>query len=105
MDQVVASIRADYDENYFVTGRGAMTAYADDCRFEDPFAGFSGLQRFKANVSNLGGLMRDIKLDMYEFTVEGNEVRTRWRFSSVLTFPPWRPRLAAAGMKNILFFA
>lgn len=36
---------------------GDMTAYADDCLFADPFAGFNGVERFKKNVSNLGGLM------------------------------------------------
>lgn len=34
-----------------------MVAYADDCLFADPFAGFNGVERFKNNVSNLGGLM------------------------------------------------
>ena len=36
---------------------GDMMAYADDCLFADPFAGFNGVERFKKNVSNLGGLM------------------------------------------------
>lgn len=36
---------------------GDMAAYADDCLFADPFAGFNGVERFKKNVSNLGGLM------------------------------------------------
>ena len=35
-------------------------AYADDCLFADPFAGFNGVERFKKNVSNLGGLMQVI---------------------------------------------
>ena len=34
-----------------------MVAYADNCLFADPFAGFNGVERFKKNVSNLGGLM------------------------------------------------
>lgn len=98
-DEAIASIRADYDVNYFVTGQGKMAAYSPDCRFADPFASFRGLPRFKRNVSNLGSLMRDLKLDISEFTVEQSEpgvVRTRWRFSCILDLP-WRPRLAAAG--------
>lgn len=43
--------------NYFVSGEGDMEAYDPECLFADPFAGFNGVQRFKQNVSNLGGLM------------------------------------------------
>lgn len=43
--------------NYFVSGKGDMEAYDPECLFADPFAGFNGVQRFKQNVSNLGGLM------------------------------------------------
>ena len=38
-------------------GVGSMSAYAPDCLFADPFAGFRGTDRFRRNVSNLGGLM------------------------------------------------
>jgi len=41
-----------------VAHAGDMMAYADDCLFADPFAGFNGVERFKKNVSNLGGLMQ-----------------------------------------------
>lgn len=34
-----------------------MEAYDPDCLFADPFAGFNGVDRFKQNVSNLGGLL------------------------------------------------
>lgn len=97
--ELIESIRADYAQNYFVTGTGEMAGYDPQCVFADPFVSFTGLQRFKANVSNLGGLMRDIKLDVFEFTESeaGDQVTTRWRFSCVLTFPPWRPRLSAGG--------
>ena len=56
-EEALAEIRADYDQNYFVSGAGAMKAYAPDCLFADPFTGFNGVQRFKKNVSNLGSLM------------------------------------------------
>ena len=45
------------DVNYFVSGKGDMEAYDPECLFADPFAGFNGVDRFKQNVSNLGGLM------------------------------------------------
>jgi hypothetical protein len=34
-----------------------MAAYDPDCVFADPFASFSGTERFKRNVQNLGGLL------------------------------------------------
>eukprot|EP00884_Botryococcus_braunii_P014047 jgi/Botrbrau1/22643/Bobra.176_1s0065.1 len=95
-EQVVASIKEDYSVNYFVSGQGNMAAYAEDCLFADPFAGFKGVQRFKRNVSNLGGLLEGIKLELLDWKEDGDEIRTKWRFSAILGLP-WRPRLAAAG--------
>ncbi len=60
LDEVVASIRSDYDLDYFISGAAAMEAYADDCRYSDDFAAFEGpgsTPRFKTNVANLGGLL------------------------------------------------
>lgn len=93
---VVDSIREDYARNYFVSGAGEMSAYAPDCIFADPFVSFKGVQRFKQNVGNLGGMMQDVKLNIDEFKEEGNEIRTRWRFSCILSLP-WGPKLAAKG--------
>lgn len=76
--------------------QGNMSAYADDCYFADPFAGFNGVERFKKNISNLGAFTEDVKLDVYEFNELGNFIETKWRFSCILTLP-WRPRLAAGG--------
>jgi len=38
-------------------GAGEMEAYEADCTFADPFTSFNGVERFKKNVSNLGGLL------------------------------------------------
>jgi hypothetical protein len=57
---LLASIRADYAQDYFISGRGDMAGYAPDCTFADPFVSFDGVERFKRNVSNLGGLMREV---------------------------------------------
>jgi hypothetical protein len=48
--------REDYEVNYFVSGKGRLEAYDPDCRFADDFASFNGVERFRNNVSNLGGL-------------------------------------------------
>jgi len=90
------AIRADYAEEYFVSGRGAMAAYARDCEFADPFASFRGLDRFRANVANLGGMMREVDLRIESFEETEDGVQTEWRFSCVLDLP-WRPMLAASG--------
>jgi hypothetical protein len=60
VEETVASIRADYDRDYFISGDAEMAAYADNCEFSDDFAAFGGAgatQRFKKNVANLGGLL------------------------------------------------
>jgi hypothetical protein len=90
------SIRADYAEEYFVSGRGEMAAYAGDCEFADPFVSFRGLDRFRANVANLGGMMREVDLQIKSFEETEDGVQTEWRFSCVLDLP-WRPMLAASG--------
>jgi hypothetical protein len=86
-EEVLQSIRQDFDVDYFVSGelnqspaaacstathttasdphtaslrpagKGDMAAYEPDCEFADPFASFRGTERFKRNVSNLGGLL------------------------------------------------
>lgn len=94
--EAIEAIREDYDENYFVSGAGKMRAYDDQCEFADPFASFRGVERFKRNVSNLGGLMRDVDLKITSFEETKDGLQTEWKFSCVLDLP-WRPLLAASG--------
>lgn len=89
-------LREDYDSSYFVSGVGALAAYDPACEFSDPFVAFEGVDRFKQNVSNLGGMMRDIDLKITGWEENEHDLVTSWRFSCVLDLP-WRPRLAAAG--------
>ena len=79
-----------------------MDAYDPSCLFADPFAGFNGVDRFKRNVSNLGGLMQDIQLDITDWQEGRDELTTKWRFSAILDLP-WQPRLAAAGGTTHVF--
>lgn len=37
-----------------------------------------------------------VQLVLFPQQEEGNEIKTKWRFSAILGLP-WRPRLAAAG--------
>ena len=89
-------LREDYDEKYFVSGAGALAAYDSKCEFSDPFVAFEGVDRFKQNVGNLGGMMRDIDLKITGWEENEDTLVTSWRFSCVLDLP-WRPKLAAAG--------
>jgi hypothetical protein len=65
--------------SYFVSGLGSMAAYAEDCLFADPFAGFRGVQRFKRNVGNLGGLLEDIRLELLDWKVQQRYVFKCWQ--------------------------
>jgi hypothetical protein len=56
-EEVIEAIREDYAADYFISGKGEMAAYDPQCLFADPFVSFRGVERFKKNVSNLGGLM------------------------------------------------
>ena len=89
-------LREDYDEKYFVSGAGALAAYDPKCEFSDPFVAFEGVDRFKQNVGNLGGMMQDIDLKITGWEENEDTLVTSWRFSCVLDLP-WRPKLAAAG--------
>lgn len=85
----------------------------------------AGVERFKRNVSNLGGLMSDVSLELTEWReeeegetadVKGQQqgqqqqgggaapfrLQTKWRFRCVLDLP-WRPVLAAAGGTTHVF--
>lgn len=55
-EEALAEIRADFEQDYFVSGSGSMRAYDSNCLFADPFASFCGVDRFKKNVGNLGSL-------------------------------------------------
>ena len=101
-EQVVALLKEDYDQSYFVSGVGELAAYDPDCEFADPFVSFKGVDRFKQNVGNLGGMMRDIDLKITGWDERADELETSWRFSCVLDLP-WRPKLAAAGGTTHVF--
>jgi hypothetical protein len=45
----LASLRADYAVDYFISGKGEMAAYDPECVFADPFVAFAGVGRFKKN--------------------------------------------------------
>ena len=82
-----------------------MEAYDSQCEFADPFVSFRGLDRFRANVSNLGAFMEDVRLKT-EFSdgPDDNSITAYWRFRCVLGLP-WRPSLSASGSTVHVFDA
>jgi len=94
--RTIQLLREDYDSSYFVSGVGELAAYDPQCEFSDPFVSFKGVDRFKQNVSNLGGMMENIDLKITRWEENEDDVTTSWRLSCVLDLP-WRPKLAAAG--------
>ena len=63
---------------------------------------FKGTARFRKNVANLGGFMRNIQLEITSFDEQEDRVETEWRFSCTLALP-WRPQLKAAGGTTHVF--
>ena len=96
-EEVKSGIRADYDENYFVSGTAAMDVYDPQCEFADPFVSFRGVERFKQNLANFGKLTEDVKVKVTSFEeIDERTLKVSWRFSCLLKVP-WNPVLAAAG--------
>jgi hypothetical protein len=102
-EQILDSIREDFEANYFLTGKGDMRAYAPDCLYADPFSSFRGTERFKKNVANFGAVVDAVRVDLGEIGPDPREpdnadvVYATWRFSGVVKVLPWRPVLAASG--------
>lgn len=101
--QILASIKEDFEANYFLTGQGEMRAYDPDCLYADPFSSFRGTRRFKKNVANFGAVVDAVKVDLGEIGPDprdpsnDNVVYATWRFSGIVKVLPWRPVLAASG--------
>ena len=53
---------------------------------------FEGVDRFQANVSNLGGLMEEIDLKITGWEETGDALETSWRFSCILQVGPSKQR-------------
>lgn len=90
-------LQEDYAADYFISGRGELKAYAADCEFADPFVSFKGTQRFLKNVSGLGRLFADVKLEVTSLEERERELQSEWRFAASLPGLPWNPRLFCRG--------
>ena len=96
--ETIDSLAKDYEKNYFIGGESEMKAYSSSCVFADPFVSFTGLDRFKQNVGNLGTSLRDVECKVLKTVDNGvGGVIFYWKFSAVVDALPWRPKLAASG--------
>jgi hypothetical protein len=97
-EEIIESLRGDYESNYFIGGQSEMCAYSSECVFADPFVSFTGLDRFKQNVGNLGTSLKDVECKVLRMVDRGEDgVTFYWKFSAVVDALPWRPKLAASG--------
>ena len=87
----------DYAVDYFISGKGELKAYAADCEFADPFVSFRGTRRFLKNVSGLGSLFADVKLEVTSLVETDTALQSEWRFAASLPALPWNPRLFCRG--------
>ncbi|RZC57138.1 hypothetical protein C5167_004442 [Papaver somniferum] len=81
-DQVVKTIKQDFERSYFVTGNLTLDAYEEECEFADPASSFKGLRRFKRNCSNFGSLVENSKMKLMKW--EDFDVSLTFNFNVAL---------------------
>ena len=97
-EEIIEALEKEYEKNYFIGGESEMKAYSSECVFADPFVSFTGLDRFKQNVGNLGTSLKDVECKVLKMVDNGDDgVKFYWKFSAVVEALPWRPKLAASG--------
>lgn len=97
LQEASARLKEDYERDYFVSGLIDRELYAPECYFSDPFAGFSGRERFIDNLRNLGTFITGAELRMlnYEEALDASPptITTRLMVKLQLNLP-WNPVLA-----------
>ena len=70
--------------------------YAENVFFKDPLNEFRGVDRYKKMIGFLGGLFKNIDLDLHQIHRNDTTIRTDWTLK--MTCPlPWQPRLSISG--------
>lgn len=57
LQETLLRIQKDNDRSYFLSGQVDQAIYDPNCVFSDPFASFSGTERFVTNLANLGSFI------------------------------------------------
>ena len=99
-EEAVALIKADYDSDYFLTGKLIdKDLYSPSCYFCDPFSGFSGRERFISNLSNLSLFVSSFSNKLLDFDSGELYVVARVLVRMQLNLP-WKPVIAWGKMQG-----
>ncbi|KMT13594.1 hypothetical protein BVRB_4g081940 isoform C [Beta vulgaris subsp. vulgaris] len=100
VDDILAILKSDYDNAYFVTGIFTSSIYAEDCLFEDPTINFRGRDLYSRNLKLLVPFFEQpsIVLKSIEKGVDAGSdfVLANWSLRTYLKLP-WRPLIAIEG--------
>mmetsp|Transcript_1592 Transcript_1592/g.3637 ORF Transcript_1592/g.3637 Transcript_1592/m.3637 type:complete len:259 (+) Transcript_1592:21-797(+) len=103
-EALMTRLRAEYDNEYFISGKMDLGIYEEDCLFADPFASFNGKERFKQNLANLGLFVSDSECRLISLDVDESDQSIKSRVMVKLQLKlPWKPVLAWPwGVKYII---
>ncbi|XP_044483069.1 uncharacterized protein LOC123209247 isoform X3 [Mangifera indica] len=100
IDDVVTTLKTDYDHAYFVTGIFTSEIYDEDCIFEDPTIRFRGKELYSRNLRLLVPFFEfpSIELQKIEKGANSNNdfVLATWKLRTYLKLP-WRPFISIDG--------
>ncbi|GMH96425.1 hypothetical protein TrST_g14196 [Triparma strigata] len=94
-DSIQEVLSTDVTTSYFLSGSlSDSTIYSPSCYFSDPFSGFSGLNRFTSNLSNLSTFVTSYKTKLLTFTPSPKDLTVTSRILVKLQLKlPWKPTL------------
>lgn len=94
IDEVLSTVKSDYEKAYFVTGLFTSAIYAEDCTFEDPTIKFRGKELYSRNLSLLVPFFEDpsIQLKKIEKGISSKTefIVASWTLRTYLKLP-WKP--------------
>ncbi|KAJ3670230.1 hypothetical protein LUZ60_010554 [Juncus effusus] len=100
VDDVVAVLKADYKQAYFLTGDFTFGIYSEDCLFEDPTIKFRGRERYAQNLDLLVPFFENPSLELEQiekgFDYGTSFILASWKLRTNLKFP-WRPLIHIRG--------
>ncbi|CAL1356403.1 unnamed protein product [Linum trigynum] len=97
-DDVVRTLKIDYENAYFVTGIFTSALYVEDCLFEDPTIRFRGTELYARNLKLLVPFFDHPSIGLQSIDVDSgtNSVLATWKLRTYLRFP-WRPFISIVG--------
>ena len=99
LDDVAATIRVDFGQDYFVTSRITGRIYSPTAVFADPTVSMTGLADWRRNILLLKPWLAgaSIKLEGVEID-EPASVTATWRLHAPITRLPWKPVVDVRGV-------